>query len=93
MSDDHHPSPDFNGDGPPVPRRLLLGGRYLVDQIEGAWDEDGKGPSIWDSFTHTSGRVKNDQPGDVANDHFHRYPEDVALMKSIGANAYRFSVA
>src|SRR5262245_20976230 len=62
-------------------------------QVEGAWDEDGKGLSIWDTFAHTPGRVKNDENGDVANDHYHRYPEDVALMKDIGANAYRFSVA
>ena len=62
-------------------------------QIEGAWDEDGKGVSIWDTFAHTPGKVKNDENADVANDHYHRYPEDVALMKEIGANAYRFSIA
>jgi len=62
-------------------------------QIEGAWDEDGKGESIWDRFVHTPGKVKNDDTGDVANDHYHRYKEDVALMKSIGATAYRFSIA
>jgi beta-glucosidase len=62
-------------------------------QIEGAWNEDGKGMSIWDTFAHTPGNIKNDDNGDVANDHYHQYKEDVALMKSIGANAYRFSVA
>ena len=62
-------------------------------QIEGAWDEDGKGPSIWDTHAHTPGNIKNDDTGDVANDHYHRYTEDVALMQSIGANAYRFSIA
>ena len=62
-------------------------------QIEGAWDEDGKGVSIWDTFTHTLGKIKNDENGDVANDHYHRYREDVALMRSIGATAYRFSIA
>src|SRR5262249_49689842 len=62
-------------------------------QIEGAWDEDGKGPSIWDTFAHTPGKIKNGDTGDVANDHYHRYEEDVALMKSIGATAYRFSIA
>lgn len=62
-------------------------------QIEGAWDEDGKGESIWDRFAHTPGQIKNDENGDVANDHYHRYTEDVALMKSIGAGAYRFSIA
>lgn len=62
-------------------------------QIEGAWDEDGKGVSIWDTFTHTPGNVKNDDNADVANDHYHRYEEDVAMMKDIGATAYRFSIA
>ena len=62
-------------------------------QIEGAWDEDGKGESIWDRYAHTPGHVKNDENGDIANDHYHRYKEDVALMKSIGTTAYRFSIA
>jgi beta-glucosidase len=62
-------------------------------QIEGAWNEDGKGPSIWDTFAHTPGKIKNGDTGDVANDHYHRYKEDVALMKDIGATAYRFSIA
>jgi beta-glucosidase len=62
-------------------------------QIEGAWNEDGKGPSIWDTFAHTPGKIKNGDTGDVANDHYHRYREDVALMRSLGANAYRFSIA
>src|SRR5262249_21892665 len=62
-------------------------------QIEGAWDEDGKGASIWDTYAHTPGKIKNDENGDVANDHYHRYREDVALMRSIGATAYRFSIS
>src|SRR5262245_16498531 len=62
-------------------------------QIEGAWDEDGKGKSIWDTYTHVPGNIKNNDNGDVANDHYHRYKEDVALMKDIGANSYRFSIA
>lgn len=62
-------------------------------QIEGAWNEDGKGLSIWDTYAHTPGNIKNDENGDVANDHYHRYKEDVALMQDIGANAYRFSIA
>src|SRR5262245_16252939 len=62
-------------------------------QIEGAWNEDGKGLSIWDTYAHTPGKVKNGDTGDVANDHYHRYKEDVALMKDMGANAYRFSIA
>src|SRR5262245_13710114 len=62
-------------------------------QIEGAWNEDGKGLSIWDTYTHKPGNIKNNDTGDVANDHYHRYKEDVALMKDIGATSYRFSVA
>lgn len=62
-------------------------------QIEGAWDEDGKGESIWDRFMHTPGNIANDDTGDVANDHYHRYQDDVALMKDIGANAYRLSIS
>ena len=81
----------------PADRRFPHGFRWGVAtsayQIEGAWDEDGKGPSIWDTYAHTPGNIKNDENGDVANDHYHRYEEDVALMKSIGATAYRFSVA
>jgi beta-glucosidase len=62
-------------------------------QIEGAWNEDGKGLSIWDTYAHTPGNIKNNDTGDVANDHYHRCKEDVALMKDIGVNAYRFSIA
>ncbi len=51
-------------------------------RIEGAWTEDGKGESIWDRFAHTPGNIQNGDTGDVANDHYHRYKEDVALMKS-----------
>ena len=62
-------------------------------QIEGAWNEDGKGPSIWDTFAHTPGKIKNDDTGDVANDHYHLYKEDVALMRGMGVTAYRFSIS
>jgi beta-glucosidase len=62
-------------------------------QIEGAWNEDGKGLSIWDTYAHTPGNIKNNENGDIANDHYHRYQEDVGLMKDICANAYRFSIA
>jgi len=75
------------------PERFYWGVATSSYQIEGAWDEDGKGPSIWDTYAHTPGKIKNDENGDVANDHYHRYEEDVALMKGIGANAYRFSIA
>src|SRR5262249_13202252 len=62
-------------------------------QIEGAWKEDGKGPSIWDTYTHTPGHIKNNATSDAASDHDPRYKEDVALMKDIGATSYRFSIA
>jgi beta-glucosidase len=55
--------------------------------------EDGRGPSIWDTFSHTPGRVHNGDTGDVATDHYHRFAEDVALMASLGLRAYRFSIA
>lgn len=61
-------------------------------QIEGATREDGRGPSIWDVYCQ-NGEVKNHDTGDIACDHYHRYPEDVALMKRLGVQAYRFSVA
>jgi beta-glucosidase len=62
-------------------------------QIEGAVKEDGRGPSIWDTFSHTPGKVVNNANGDVANDHYHLYKSDVQLMKALGAKAYRFSIA
>ncbi len=62
-------------------------------QIEGAVAEDGRGPSIWDTFAHTEGRVIDGSTGDVACDHYHRYAEDVKLMSDLGFTAYRFSIA
>jgi beta-glucosidase len=62
-------------------------------QIEGAVNEDGRGPSVWDTFSHTPGRIKNNDNGDVAVDAYHRYREDVQLMKALGTRAYRFSIA
>jgi beta-glucosidase len=62
-------------------------------QIEGAATAEGKGEGIWDRFSHTPGRVADGDTGDVACDHYHRYPEDVAIMASLGLDAYRFSVS
>ena len=62
-------------------------------QIEGAWNEDGKGESIWDRFSHTEGKITTGDTGDVACDSYHRYKEDVALMKAMGMRGYRFSIA
>ncbi|WP_310961526.1 GH1 family beta-glucosidase [Nocardioides terrisoli] len=62
-------------------------------QIEGAVAADGRGPSIWDTFSHTPGRIDGDDDGDVACDHYHRWAEDLDLIRSLGIPAYRFSVA
>ncbi len=62
-------------------------------QIEGAVDEDGRSPSIWDTFSHTPGKVQGGDTGDVADDHYRRYEEDVALMADLGVGWYRFSLA
>ncbi|TFG92046.1 MAG: beta-glucosidase [Myxococcales bacterium] len=62
-------------------------------QIEGAWDADGKGASVWDRFSHASGRVKNGDTGDVACDSYHRWREDVALLREMNLTSYRFSIA
>lgn len=61
-------------------------------QIEGAYDEDGRGESIWDRFSHTAGRVFEDQTGDVACDHYHRWAGDVDLIAGLGVSVYRFSI-
>lgn len=62
-------------------------------QIEGAAFEDGKGLSVWDTFSHKEGKIKNNDNGDIACDHYHRYKEDVSLMKEMGLKAYRFSIS
>ncbi len=75
------------------PQGFVWGAATSAYQIEGAWNEDGKGESIWDRFAHTPGKVLNGDTGDVAADHYHRWPEDIALMRQIGLQAYRFSFA
>ncbi len=72
---------------------FLWGASTAAFQIEGAAAEDGRTPSIWDRFSHTPGKVLNGDTGDVACDHYHRYPEDVALLADLGVGAYRFSVS
>nr|AAA23091.1 beta-glucosidase [Cellulomonas fimi] len=72
---------------------FLWGSATASYQIEGAHDEGGRGPSIWDTFSRTPGKVLNGDTGDVAVDHYHRVPEDVEIMKSLGLQAYRFSIA
>jgi len=76
-----------------LPPGFLWGAATSSYQIEGAANEDGRGASIWDSFSKTPGKVAHGHTGDVANDHYHRYPADIALMKELGLQAYRFSFA
>src|SRR5262245_46825117 len=85
--DRREPSP------PEFPKGFYWGVATAAYQIEGASDDDGKGKSIWDTYAHTPGKIKNGDTGDVANDHYHRYKEDVKLMKELGATAYRFSIS
>jgi beta-glucosidase len=78
---------------PSFPPDFRWGVSTAAYQIEGAVHEDGRGPSIWDTFVHTEGRVKNGDTADVACDHYHRWAEDVALMADLGIDTYRFSIA
>lgn len=75
------------------PDGFIWGAATASYQIEGAAREDGRGPSIWDTFSRTPGRVYAGHTGDIACDHYHRYVDDVALMKGLGLASYRFSVA
>ncbi|ASW57164.1 GH1 family beta-glucosidase [Plantactinospora sp. KBS50] len=75
------------------PEHFVWGAATAAYQIEGAVTADGRGPSIWDTFSHTPGRVLDGDTGDVACDHYHRYRDDVALVAELGLGAYRFSVA
>jgi beta-glucosidase len=75
------------------PEGFVWGAATSAYQIEGAVDEDGRGRSIWDTFSHTPGRTAGGENGDVAVDHYHRFREDVALMAQLGLRAYRFSIS
>jgi len=75
------------------PSNFVWGAATASYQVEGAWNEDGKGESIWDRYSHTPGKITNADTGDVACDHYHRYPEDIALMRQLGLKAYRFSIS
>ncbi len=86
-----------SGDGALGPRRFppgfLWGASTSAYQIEGAVDEDGRGRSIWDTFSHTPGNVHGGDTGDIACDSYHRAEEDLALLSELGLGAYRFSIA
>jgi beta-glucosidase len=75
------------------PKDFIWGAATASYQIEGAWNADGKGESIWDRFSHTPGKVEHGDTGDTACDHYHRWRDDVALLKELEIRAYRFSVA
>ena len=75
------------------PKDFVWGAATASYQIEGGWNQHGKGESIWDRFSHMPGKVDNNNTGDVANDHYHLWRKDIRLMKQIGLKAYRFSVA
>ena len=75
------------------PREFVFGTATAAYQIEGAVTKDGRGPSIWDEFSHRKGKIHLDQNGDIACDHYNRFPEDVALMAQLGVNAYRLSIS
>lgn len=75
------------------PDGFIWGTATAAYQVEGAWNEDGKGESIWDRFSHTPGKVRGGVTGDVACDQYHRYEEDVALMRQLNLKSYRFSIS
>ena len=75
------------------PPGFLWGAATAAYQVEGAWNEDGRGESIWDRFAHQPGNIKNGDTGDVACDSYRRYPDDIALLKQLNLKSYRFSIA
>ncbi|MDB5615893.1 GH1 family beta-glucosidase [Tardiphaga sp.] len=75
------------------PKGFVWGTATSAYQIEGGVNEEGRGRSIWDTYSHTPSKIHGNANGDRASDHFHRYKEDVALMKALGTTAYRFSIA
>ena len=76
-----------------LPADFVWGAATAAYQIEGAADEDGRGESVWDRFCATPGKVRNGDTGAVACDFYHRYPEDIELMRELGLDAFRFSIA
>ncbi|WP_458042561.1 MULTISPECIES: GH1 family beta-glucosidase [Bacteria] len=84
---------DFRDSGLVFPDGFTFGSATASYQVEGAFDEDGRGPSIWDTFSKTPGAVWNGDTGDVACDHYHRVESDLDLMQDLGLGAYRFSIA
>ena len=75
------------------PEGFLWGTATSSYQIEGAWDVDGKGESVWDNICHNTQFVRTQETGDIACDHYRLYKEDIQIMKSLGLKAYRFSIS
>ncbi len=86
-------SADYRDAGLVFPPGFTFGSATAAYQVEGAAREDGRGPSIWDTFSHTPGKVRDGDTGDVACDHYHRWEADLDLMAELGLDAYRFSIA
>jgi beta-glucosidase len=86
-------SPATDGSGAHFPDGFFWGMATASYQVEGAWNEDGKGESIWDRFSHTVGKVKGGATGDRACDQYHLYAQDIALLKSLNQKSYRFSIS
>ncbi|MCG6568129.1 GH1 family beta-glucosidase [Tessaracoccus sp. ZS01] len=86
-------SPDYRDSGLVFPDGFTFGSATACYQVEGAAQEDGRGPSIWDTFSRAPGKVWNGDTGDVACDHYHRWESDLDLMQDLGLDAYRFSIA
>jgi beta-glucosidase len=75
------------------PDNFAWGVATAAFQVEGASKEDGRGPSIWDTFCDTPGKVANGDNGEIACDHYHRYLDDIKIMQQIGVKTYRLSIA
>ena len=86
-------SPSRPRDAVNFPRGFLWGAATAAYQVEGAWNADGRGESIWDRFAHTAGNIRNGDTGDVACDSYRRYRDDIALLKELNLRSYRFSIA
>lgn len=86
-------TPSAPGGAANFPAGFLWGSATASYQVEGAAREGGRGPSVWDTFSHTAGKTSNGDTGDVADDFYHLFPKDIALMKDLGVKTFRFSVA
>ena len=75
------------------PKNFIWGTASAAYQIEGAYNEDGKGLSIWDFYSHEKGKILHNETGDVACDHYHHFREDILLMKEMGIKYYRLSLS